>query len=170
MQRHSHWPVHHHWKRILTVSIGVTLALVLVGVLANFIHHPLLIAPLGASSLLLFGFPDSAFSQPRNFLGGNLICALVGLAFIHFIGDYWWTVALATGLATAVMMISDTLHPPAASIPMIVSNLHAAWSFLLFPNFCGCLVVLGLALLYHFFYPKRTLSALLDLEKSGKPA
>jgi CBS-domain-containing membrane protein len=154
MQRHSYWPVHHHWKRILTVSVGITLALGLAGVLAKFIHHPLLIAPLGASSLLLFGFPDSAFSQPRNFIGGNFICALIGLTFIHVIGDYWWTVALATSVATAAMMITDTLHPPAASSPMIICTLHAGWSFLLFPNFCGNVIVLSIALLYHYFTRK----------------
>ncbi len=149
MQRHSHWPITDHWRRILTVSLGVTLAMALTGLLSGIIHHPLLIAPLGASSVLLFGFPDAAFSQPRNFIGGSFLCAVIGLTFTHCIGDYWWTVASATSVAVALMMITDTLHPPAGSLPMIICTLHAKWSFLIFPNLCGNIAVLCIALVYH---------------------
>ncbi len=149
MQRHRHWPLTMHWRRVLTVSLGVTLAIGLVSVLTDFTHHILIVSSLAASSLLMFGFPDSAFSQPRNFLGGNLISAAIGLTFSHVIGAPWCSVALATGAATAAMMMTDTLHPPAASNPLIVHTLHAGWSFLLFPNLCGDMVILGLVLLYH---------------------
>ena len=154
MQRHSHWPLTIHWKRVLTVSAGVTLSLLLVGLLDDLTRHFLLVGSLGASSLLLFGFPDSAFSQPRNFLIGNFICALIGLAFVHLIGESWWTAAFATGIAVAVMMITDTLHPPAAANPLIIFTLHSGWSFLLFPTLCGDSVVLAAALIYHRFTRK----------------
>jgi CBS-domain-containing membrane protein len=154
MQRHSHWPITIHWKRILSVFLGVTLAVGLAGMLTDLTHCFILVTSLGASSLLLLGFPDSAFSQPRNFLGGSFISALIGLIFIHFIGTQWWAVAAATGLATAVMMMTDTIHPPAASNPLIIYSLHAHWSFLLFPNLSGNIVILRVALLYHRFTRK----------------
>jgi CBS-domain-containing membrane protein len=132
----------------------VTLALLLVGELAELTHHFLFVASMAASSVLLFGFPDSAFSQPRNFIGGNLICALIGLAFTHVLGASFLTAAFATGTATAAMMMTDTLHPPAAANPLIIFSLHAGWSYVLFPTLCGDLVVLGVALLYHYLTRK----------------
>jgi len=154
MQRHHYRPLTIHWKRVLTVSLGVTLSIGLLSALTDLTHHFLLVASLAASSLLIFGFPDSAFSQPRNFLGGNFISAFIGLALFHLIGTPWWGVAVATGLATAAMMMSDTLHPPAAANPLIIYTLHSGWSFLVFPNLGGEIVVLGVALLYHRFTRK----------------
>jgi CBS-domain-containing membrane protein len=52
------------------------------------------------------------------------------------------------------MMMTDTIHPPAASNPLIIYSLHAHWSFLLFPNLSGNIVILGVALLYHRFTRK----------------
>jgi CBS-domain-containing membrane protein len=117
--------------------------------LADLTHHVLLVASLAASSLLLFGFPDSAFSQPRNFLGGNFLASLIGLIFIQALGPSCWVLAFATGTATAVMMMTDTLHPPAASNPLIIGMLHSGWSYLLFPSLSGDCLVLGVALIYH---------------------
>jgi CBS-domain-containing membrane protein len=155
MQRHSHWPITVHWKRVLTVSLGMTIAVGLAGLLTDLTHDIIIVTSLGASSLLLFGFPDSDFSQPRNFICGSLMSAAIGLFFIHFIGTHWWAVAAATGLAAAAMMVTDTIHPPAASNPLIVYSLHAHWSFLLFPNLSGNIVILGVALLYHRFTGKQ---------------
>jgi CBS-domain-containing membrane protein len=149
MQRHHCWPITVHWKRVVTVSLGVILAVGMVGLLTDVTHRILLATSLGASSLLLFGFPDSAFAQPRNFIGGNLISALIGLTFFHFISNDWWSVAIATGAATAAMMITDTIHPPAASNPLIICTLHSNWSFIVFPGLSGELLVLVLAIIYH---------------------
>jgi CBS-domain-containing membrane protein len=120
----------------------------LVGLLTNFTDYFFLVTSLGASSFLLFGFPDSTFSQPRNFLGGCILSDLIGLIFISCIGTQWWAVALATGLAIAVMMLTDTVHPPAASMPLIIYSLHAHWNFLLVANLSN-VVILIVALVYH---------------------
>jgi CBS-domain-containing membrane protein len=127
----------------------VTLAVGVASWLTELTHYFILVTSLGASCLLLFGFPDSDFSQPRNFLGGNLISAVIGLSFLHFISTSWWAVAVATGLAAAAMMMTDSIHPPAASNPLVIYSLHAPWSFLLFSSLSVNIVVLGVALLFH---------------------
>jgi CBS-domain-containing membrane protein len=149
MRKHTHRPFVIHWDRTLIVTIGVTLAVGMAGLISDLTHCMLIATSLGASSFLLFGFPDSAFAQPRNFLGGYLVTALVGLVLVHLLGTAWWAVAAATGAATAVMMITDTVHPPAASNPLIIASMHPGWSFLVFPDFGGGLLVLATALIFH---------------------
>ena len=44
-----------------------------------------LAASFGSSMVLLFGFPESPFAQPRNVFFGHLVTALVGVIFVNFI-------------------------------------------------------------------------------------
>lgn len=57
--------------------------------------------------------------------------------------------ALAAGVATALMMLTGTLHPPAGSNPLIVYLIGPDWHFLWFPTLAGALVVQAVAVLYH---------------------
>src|SRR6188508_3153808 len=47
---------------------------------------PLLIAPMGASTVLVFGVPASPLAQPWSVVGGNTVSALVGIACVHLFG------------------------------------------------------------------------------------
>jgi CBS-domain-containing membrane protein len=49
-------------------------------------HSPLLMAPFGATSVLIFGVPDSPLAQPRNVIGGSVISALVSLVALQLFG------------------------------------------------------------------------------------
>ena len=44
-----------------------------------------LIASFGASMVLLYGYPESPFAQPKNIFFGHLVTSLVGVFFLHFI-------------------------------------------------------------------------------------
>jgi CBS-domain-containing membrane protein len=78
------------------------------------------LASFGASCVLIFGFPDSPLSQPRNVIGGHFLASLVGLTFLALFGAHWWSMALAVGTAIAVMLLTRTAHAPAGSNPLIV--------------------------------------------------
>jgi len=128
--------------------LGGLLAVAAVGYLAYATHQPWVMGSLGASCVLLFAFPDSPFSQPRNVIVGHFLSTLIGLACLHFIGPQWWSMAFALASALAVMQLTRTVHPPAGSNPLIVFLAGADWSFLLTPNTVGSVTLVVVALLY----------------------
>jgi CBS-domain-containing membrane protein len=152
-------PKHFRKTEILIAGIGSFIAIGCLGLLTNITGQMLILASFGATCVLLFGFPDIPFSQPRNILFGHLICSLTALVFYHLVSTHWWSMALATSIGIVFMMLSRTVHPPAASNLLIVFVLKSDWSFLFFPTFFGTVIVISVGLLYHNFtretnYPK----------------
>ena len=129
-------------KAIGLAWLGGVLAIAAVAALTDFLSVALVLGSFGASCVLVFGYPDVPFSQPRNVVAGHVISSLVGLAFLAVFGPHWWAVALAVGTAIALMMLTRTVHPPAGSNPVIVFLTQPAWEFLLFPTLVGALVLL----------------------------
>jgi CBS-domain-containing membrane protein len=117
--------------------------------LTNSSASLLILGSFGASCVLIFGYPDVPFSQPRNIIAGHFISSLIALLCMGLFGPHWWSVALAVGTATAVMMLTRTAHPPAGSNPVIVFLSSPDWYFLLFPTLFGSLVLVATALIYH---------------------
>ncbi len=128
---------------------GGFLAIAVIALLAQSLHVALVLGSFGASCVLVFGYPDVPFSQPRNVIAGHVLSTLIGLAFVHLCGAYWWSVALAVGSAIAVMMLTRTVHPPAGSNPVIVFLMKPAWDFALFPTLTGALILVLVALVFH---------------------
>lgn len=141
---------------ILMAWSGGVLAIAAVAYLAEATGYALMLGSFGASCVLLFGFPDSPFSQPRNVLGGHLLASFIGLAFLSLFGAHWWSMALAAGSAIAAMMASRTVHPPAGSNPVIVMLLTPGWDFLLTPTLSGALILLLVALFFNNAQAERT--------------
>ena len=106
-----------------------------------------LIAPFGASAVLLFGLPDSPLARPLNVIGGHVVTAIIGLIFAHYVGVCPWSLALATGLAVSMMVLTSTVHPPAGANPILVMLSRADWGFVLEPLLIGtvCLVLVAKA-------------------------
>lgn len=125
--------------------LGSSLAIASIAVLSQLSGQPWILGSFGASCVLLFGFPDAIFSQPRNLIVGHVLCSLIGLGFLKFVGPDWWSMALAVGTALAVMLVTRTVHPPAGSNPVIIFLTRPDWSFLLFPTLVGVIVLLFLA-------------------------
>lgn len=127
---------------------GGFIAIALIGFLTQSLEYPLVLGSFGASCVLLFGFPKSPFSQPRNVIAGHFISTLIGLIFFHVIGDMWCSMALALATAIAVMLATNTVHPPAGSNPIIVFLLGAPWTFLITPTLIGAVILVIVALFY----------------------
>jgi CBS-domain-containing membrane protein len=136
-------------KAVALAFIGGFLAIAILALLAQSLQVALLLGSFGASCVLVFGYPDVPFSQPRNVIIGHVLSTLIGLAFVHFCGPHWWSVALAVGTAIAAMMITRTVHPPAGSNPVIVFLMKPAWDFALFPTLTGAVILVLVALFYH---------------------
>ena len=135
-------------KNIGLAWVGGFLAIATLAALSDYSTTPLMLGSFGASCVLLFGFPDAPFSQPRNVVFGHIISALLGLTFLYIFGPHWWSVALAAGTSIAAMMITRTVHPPAGSNPIIIFLSQPTWGFLIFPVAIGATVLVLVALIY----------------------
>ena len=109
----------HGWLR---GAIGATIAIALAGVLTRLVAPaalPWLIAPLGASAVLVFAVPASPLAQPWSVAGGNLLSAATGLVLGHLVGVPWLAASLAVGVAIAVMTLTRSLHPPGGACALL---------------------------------------------------
>lgn len=136
-------------KAVLLAFIGGFLAIAIIALLAQSLQVALVLGSFGASCVLMFGYPDVPLSQPRNVIVGHVLSTVIGLAFVHFCGPHWWSVALAVGTSIAAMMITRTVHPPAGSNPVIVFLMQPGWEFALFPTLIGAAILVLVALFYH---------------------
>ena len=87
--------------------------------------YTLLLGSFGATSVLVYGFPNAPFSQPKNVIGGNLISSTIGISTLKLteIGmiDTYLAVPLSVSLSTMIMLKTDTVHPPAGGTAMIAA-------------------------------------------------
>lgn len=133
---------------VLLAGLGAFAALAMIGALAATTHGAWLLGSFGASCVLLFGFPDGPFSRPRNVIGGQVLTSTVGLLFLHVLGPGWLGMAAAGACAAMLMMVTDTVHPPAGSNPVIVFVSQPGWGFIVLPTLAGACALVLLAHLY----------------------
>ena len=136
-------------RAILLAGAGAFVAIGTVALLSSSLQVMLVLGSFGASCLILFGFPDIPFAQPRNVIAGHFLSSFVGLAFLTIFGPHWWTVALATGTAISLMIFTRTAHPPAGANPVIVYLSQPDWSFLFFPTLFGAVILTAISLVYN---------------------
>ncbi|MFC0167879.1 HPP family protein [Pseudoduganella danionis] len=104
---------------LLGLFIG---ALLCQQLLATSQLHISLIAPMGATAVLLFALPASPLAQPWSVIGGNVVSALVGVACVHWLGASLNPAllgALAAALALTAMFALRCLHPPGGAVALI---------------------------------------------------
>lgn len=115
---------------------------------------PWLIAPMGASTVLLFAVPASPFAQPWPVLGGHLVSAAIALLLHGLVPDPALAVGLAVGAAIAAMSLLGCLHPPAGGTAVVMTLSSpaitaAGWSFLATPIALNVILLLGAATVFH---------------------
>jgi CBS-domain-containing membrane protein len=113
----------------------------------------LLVGSLGASAVLIYGALKSPLAQPRNFLGGHIISALIGVSAFKLLAPHiWLAAALAVATSLAVMHASRTLHPPGGATALIAviggPKIHQmGYLYALCPVAAGAALMLLVALL-----------------------
>jgi CBS domain-containing membrane protein len=120
-------------------SIGAAIAIAVAGTLTTLLLRdqapglPWLVAPLGASAVLVFAVPASPLAQPWSVIAGNLVSASIGISLGLLLGEPILAASLAVGLAIAVMTFARCLHPPGGACALLCA-LGAAgpegWSFI----------------------------------------
>ncbi|WP_013334242.1 HPP family protein [Gloeothece verrucosa] len=143
-------------RHIFWSWIGSFLAITATSYLAVKTNSPLLMAPFGATSVLIFGVPHSPLAQPRNVIGGNCLAALASLIILHFFGSSPWAMGMAVSAAIAIMQITGTLHPPSGAVALVVMMTKPDWEFLLTPAFEGSIIMVLCAVIFNNLAEERT--------------
>ena len=135
--------------------IGVTLtSLVSAVALHGWIPLPLLVAPIGASAVLVFVVPASPLAQPWSVVGGNVVSALVGVTAARFVPIPYLAVGVAVGGAILAMSLLRCLHPPggAAALTAVIGGpavLGAGYAFPFVPVGINSLILILTGIAFH---------------------
>lgn len=112
---------------VARAGLGALVGILVAGATAAVIPHsvhalPFIIAPMGASAVLLFAVSASPLAQPWPVLGGNLISTLVGLMAFWLIPNVLAAAAVGVGTAIVVMMLLRCLHPPGGACALLAAT------------------------------------------------
>lgn len=161
----------------IIASIGALIAIAVTSAIFRFAlgdaaSLPFIVAPIGASAVLVFAVPASPLAQPWPVIGGNTIAALTGIATAKLIADPAVAAGIAVALAIGAMSATRTLHPPggAAALTAVVGGsavANAGFSFAFLPVALNSATLVALGWLFHKFsshsYPHVPAPALQNL-------
>ena len=115
-----------------------------------------LIASFGSSMVLLYGYPESPFAQPKNIFFGHLLTALVGVIISNFVPlPIFITIPIAVGLGVGLMILFNVTHPPAGGNPIIVIIGSVSLDYLINPIITGSIIVLAFGIIINRFILKK---------------
>ncbi len=119
-----------------------------------------LIASFGSTMVLLYGYPESPFAQPKNIILGHFLTALIGIIFLNFVPlPIFLNIPLAVGFGVMFMILFKVTHPPAGGNPIIVIIGSVSFDYLLTPVLIGSIIVVMFGVIINKFlfkkeYPK----------------
>jgi len=147
-------------ERLRAVA-GAALGLLFAALVCQWLLGPAhggswLIAPLGASAVLVFALPASPLAQPWAVVGGNTISALAGIACAHWLPDAPWAAALAPALAIGAMFTLRCLHPPGGAVALLAVLTHTGqFPFAFIPVFTDSLLLVLAGVVYNSLTGRR---------------
>jgi CBS domain-containing membrane protein len=165
-------------RSVAGALIGLLVTVLLSDMLASAGSVTMLVAPMGASAVLLFCVPASPLAQPWPVIGGNTISALVGITVSHAVRDPVLAGPLAGACAILVMFLLRCLHPPSGAVALTAvlggPAVHGAGFHFAFLPVClnSTLIVLA-ALVFNNLtgrrYPHTQVSSLKNVHATRDP-
>ncbi|MGK3125961.1 HPP family protein [Candidatus Pantoea formicae] len=133
-----------------------------------------LIAPVGASAVLIFAIPNSPLAQPWSVTGGNCISALAGIAAFNWIPEPTLACGVAASLAIILMYGLRCLHPPGGAVALTAilggdSVHHAGIYYAFSPVLLNSSILMLLALFFNNLMGRRYPHALSSTEVKSAP-
>ena len=102
-----------------------------------------LIASFGSSMVLLYGYPENPFAQPKNIFFGHLLTSVVGIVFLFFTAlPAFIVIPLAVGLGVSLMILFKVTHPPAGGNPIIIIIGSVSIDYLISPIITGSIIII----------------------------
>ena len=139
-------------SKIIQSIIAAVFSAITIGVLTLLTYKTpygvFLIASFGSSMVLLYGYPESPFAQPKNVFFGHLLTSLVGIIILMFIPlPIFITIPIAVGLGVGFMILFNVTHPPAGGNPIIVIMGSVSFDYLFSPVITGSIIILIFAII-----------------------
>ena len=135
-------------KKILNQSIiSAVFSAITIGILTLLTYKTefgvFLIASFGSSMVLLYGYPESPFAQPKNIFFGHLLTAVVGIFFLNLVPlSLYILIPIAVGTGVGLMILLNVTHPPAGGNPIIVIMGSVSLDYIISPIIAGSLIIL----------------------------
>ncbi len=142
------------FEKAIKAGVGGAIAIATLVLLGYLTDSPLLMAPFGATCVLLFSLPKSPLSQPINVIAGHIVSIVIGLTLNYFLPLDWWSMGLAVGLAIAAMAALRVTHPPAGADPIVVFFSSPGWEYAIFPVAFGSIALVITAWIFHKIPPQ----------------
>ena len=102
-----------------------------------------LMASFGSSMVLLYGYPETPFAQPKNIFFGHLLTSVVGIVFLFFTAlPTFIVIPLAVGLGVSLMILFKVTHPPAGGNPIIIIIGSVSIDYLISPIITGSIIII----------------------------
>ena len=115
-----------------------------------------LIASFGSTMVLLYGYPESPFAQPKNIIVGHFLTSLVGIIFLNFVHlPIFINIPLAVGFGVMLMILFKVTHPPAGGNPIIVIIGSVSYDYLLTPVIVGSIILILFGVIINKFILKK---------------
>ncbi|MBA0216210.1 HPP family protein [Pectobacterium brasiliense] len=128
--------------------VGGSIGVLILSYLGQSSGVPWLMAPFGATCVILFAASASPFAQPRNVIGGHFITSAVGLIALYGFGDTLVVLSLSVGVAIMLMQYFRAVHPPAGANPLVIilaGKSAVGFEFLVTPVLLGSIVLVAIA-------------------------
>ncbi len=134
-------------KLIIQSTLAGIFSIITIGVLTVLTYKTsygiFLIASFGSTMVLLYGYPESPFAQPKNIILGHFLTALIGIIFLNFVPlPIFLNIPLAVGFGVMFMILFKVTHPPAGGNPIIVIIGSVSYDYLINPIILGALIVI----------------------------
>ena len=102
-----------------------------------------LIASFGSTMVILYGYPESPFAQPKNIFFGHLSSSIIGVLFLYFVPlPIYILLPLAVGAGVGAMILFNVTHPPAGGNPIIVILGSVSLDYIINPIIIGSIIIL----------------------------
>jgi len=143
------------------ITIGILAYITFQSVLACTNYGLWLAASFGSSVVVVFGYSENEFAQPKNVLLGHLLCALVGIIFVTLFNItqdrsiFFIAIGLAVGISVMLMMAFKITHPPAGGNTIVVMLTQDSFQFLVFPIMVGAITIIIGGVIYNRFILKK---------------
>tara|TARA_B100001996_G_scaffold318175_1_gene261670 strand:- start:443 stop:952 length:510 start_codon:yes stop_codon:yes gene_type:complete len=155
-----------YWPPLLAgvgagVTIGVLAYITFQSILAGTVYGLWIAASFGSSVVVVFGYPDNEFAQPKNVLFGHLICTFVGIIFVTLFEIsqdrtiFFLAIGIAVGLSVMLMMALKITHPPAGGNTIVVMLAQDSFQYLIFPIMVGAVTIIIGGVIYNRFILKK---------------
>ena len=143
------------------VTVGILAYITYESFLAATIYGLWLTASFGSSVVVVFGYPNNEFAQPKNVFFGHLLFAFIGVIFVTLFKIsqdrtiFFLAIALAIGLSVMLMMALNITHPPAGGNAIVVMLTQDSFQFLIFPIMVGAITIIIGGVIYNRFILKK---------------